>query len=132
MMVLLDTHVWLWWLSSPDVLSKTARAAIDAAATNYAVRVSSISAWEVAMLAHKQRLQLRMPVEDWIGRSEALPFLRFVPVDNAVAVRSVNLPQPLHPDPADRIIVATALLLGAPLVTKDAKLHGFAPLKSVW
>ena len=131
-MILRDTHVWLWWLSDPRRLTRRARAAVDAAVADEAVLVSAISVWEVAMLVERGRLRLRMPVEDWIARSEALPFITFIPVDNAVAVRSVNLPAPLHPDPADRMIVATALLQGCPLVTKDHKLHAFRPIECIW
>ncbi len=130
-MIVLDTHAWLWWLSDPDKLSRRARSAIDAA-LGPGIHVSSISAWEVTLLVRKGRLTLRMPVDDWIARSEGLPFLRFVPVDNRIAVRSNALPAPMHDDPADRIIVATAQLLGAALVTKDQRLRRYRPVKSIW
>jgi len=73
-----------------------------------------------------------MEPADWISHSEALGLLRFVPVDNHIAVRSVALPAPLHDDPADRIIVATALSLGATLVTKDRRLRRYRHVKSLW
>jgi PIN domain nuclease of toxin-antitoxin system len=130
--ILLDTHVWLWWLSDPELLSEAAHASLESAQRGRAIRVSSISVWEVAMLVDRGRLRLRIPVEDWIARSEALPFVRFVPVDNAVALRSVNLPSRLHADPADRILAATALLLGCPLVTKDEKLQSYAAIDCIW
>jgi len=130
--ILLDTHVWLWWVSSPELLSSTAQHAIEEARKEGGVRVSSISTWEVALLVKRGRLRLSLPVEDWIARNEASSLLRFVPVDNAVATRSVNLPARLHPDPADRVIAATALLLGCPLVTQDNKLRDFAPLRTTW
>jgi len=131
-LIVLDTHAWLWWLSDPDRLSRRARSAIDASLGAAAVHVSSISAWEVTLLVRKGRLTLRLPPEEWIARSEGLPFLRFVPVDNRIAVRSNALPAPMHDDPADRIIVATALLLGAGLVTKDQRLRRYRPVKSIW
>ncbi len=84
------------------------------------------------MLADRGRLTLSMDVADWIARAEAMPFFRFVPVDNTIAHRSVRLPGALHQDPADRIIVATALTLGMPLVTKDEKLRGYRHLSTVW
>jgi PIN domain nuclease of toxin-antitoxin system len=114
------------------LLSNTSRHAIEKARREGGVRVSSISTWEVALLVKRGRLRLSLPVEDWIARNEASSLLQFVPVDNAVAIRSVNLPAPLHPDPADRIIAATALLLGCPLVTKDNKLRDFASLRTIW
>lgn len=73
-----------------------------------------------------------MAASDWIARCEALPFFNFVPVDNAIGVRSVGLPEPLHRDPADRIIIATALSLGMPLVTQDAKIRGYSHVKTIW
>lgn len=71
------------------------------------------------MLTEKGRLELNMDVEEWIALSETLPFIHFVPVSNHIALKAVQLPQPLHSDPADRIIIATALSIGATLVTID-------------
>ncbi|MHB8764564.1 MAG: PIN domain-containing protein, partial [Deferrisomatales bacterium] len=88
--MVLDTHAWLWWVSDPGKLSATARAAIDRAATAANLVVSSISAWEVDILVKKGRLVLTMDVQDWVRKSEALPALRFKPVDNSIAVRCVN------------------------------------------
>jgi len=97
-----------------------------------AIYVSSISVWEISLLADRGRLTLSLDVADWISRAEAMPFFRFVPVDNTISHRSVRLPGVLHQDPADRIIVATALTLGMPLVTKDEKLRGYPHLPTVW
>jgi PIN domain nuclease of toxin-antitoxin system len=130
--ILLDTHVWVWWVDGTTALSAAAQRAIDGAVTSGDLGVSSISTWEVALLVKKGRLRLAMDVEDWVARSEALPFIQFVPVDNHIAVRSVLLSSPLHDDPADRIIVATALALGASLVTKDERLRKLRPLKTIW
>ncbi len=131
-MIVLDTHVWLWWLSEFEPLSRKAKRVIERAVDKSGVYISSISAWEVAQLAARGRLHLTSDPRDWIARSESLPFLRFVPVDNQVAVRSVQLPGTIHQDPADRIIIATAQILGVPLVTKDAKLARYPHVKTVW
>ena len=131
-MILLDTHVWVWWVSDPSRLSARARRAVDRAAGDEQVYVSCISTWEVALLVARRRLVLTMDVGDWVARSEALPFLHFVPVDNAIALRSASLPGSLHADPADRIIVATALLLGGPLATRDRRLRTYPHVKTVW
>jgi PIN domain nuclease of toxin-antitoxin system len=131
-LILLDTHAWVWWVGSPEHLSPRARRALDKAATGEGLFVSSISTWEVALLVAKGRLRLSTPVASWIGASEALPFLRFVPVDNAIALLAVTLPGPLHDDPADRIIAATALSLGAELVTKDRRLIEYPHLRTLW
>ncbi len=131
-MIVLDTHAWVWFVSNPELLSKTAEKAVQRAAAQNAAFISSISAWEVAMLVAKGRMEMTMDVTDWIARSEALPFFRFVPVDNAIAVKAVQLPPPLHPDPADRIVVATALSLGVPVVTKDTKIQGYSRVRTIW
>ena len=131
-MIVLDTHAWLWWISNPELLSVTARKAIDHAMADGEMCISSISAWEVAILVKKGRLDLTMPAEDWIARSEALPFLRFIPVDNRIALKSANLPGQLHDDPADRIIIATTITLGGTLATKDDKIRKYQHVRSVW
>ena len=130
-MILLDTHVWVWWVSEPERLSAEALRAIDEARSDRVLAVSSISTWEVALLVSKGRLALSLDVADWIAKSEALPFLRFLPVDNTVALTAVNLPGELHPDPADRIIVATALQRKARLVTKDDRLRRYPYVTTV-
>jgi PIN domain nuclease of toxin-antitoxin system len=130
--ILLDTHVWLWWASDPKRLSDAATEAIERAVEASALSISSISAWEVAMLVAKSRLELTLDVRDWIARTEALPFVRFIPVDNGIALRSVELPPPLHLDPADRIIIATAIAYGARLVTKDTKILEYEHVDTIW
>lgn len=132
-MILLDTHAWVWWLSDPERLPPPARAAIDdSLAAGHPIRVSSISVWEVAMLVHRGRLELTMTLDDWLAHAEAAPEIAFVPVDNRIAAGAVGLDGFAHEDPADRIVVATALMLGATLVTADARLRDYAPLPTLW
>jgi PIN domain nuclease of toxin-antitoxin system len=131
-MIVLDTHTWIWFISKPEVLSKRAKKAVSAAVEEKSVLISSISAWEVAFLVKQKRLTLSLDVTDWIAKSEGLPFIQFIEISNSIAVKSVNLPQPLHPDPADRIIIATALSAGVPLVTKDKKLLNYPHVKTIW
>jgi PIN domain nuclease of toxin-antitoxin system len=131
-MILLDTHAWIWFVDNPRQLSSPARRAVEEALSKRAIYVSSISAWEVALLAAGGRIELTIDIQDWISGSEALPFFNFVPVDNAIFVRSVLLPGPLHSDPADRIIIATAIMKGMPIVTKDEKIRRYPKVKSIW
>jgi PIN domain nuclease of toxin-antitoxin system len=130
--IVLDTHVWVWWVSDSPELPRRVQKIIEGNAAKDALYVSSISAWEVALLIKKGRLVLTMSAEDWVARCEALPGLTFVPVDNRIALRSVLLPGPLPNDPADRMIVATALQLGATLVTRDERLRRYAHVKTSW
>ena len=131
-MIVLDTHVWVLFVSNPELLSKRAKRSLDTSMEEKGILISSISTWEVALLVAKKRLQLTLSVTDWIAKSEALPFITFIPVDNSVAIKSVNLPQPLHDDPADRIIIATAISMGVPLVTKDKKLLKYPHVQTIW
>ena len=131
-MILLDTHTWIWMASNPAQLSQKAGRAISSSIEKGEVHLSSISAWEVAILHKRGRLALTMSVRDWIARSEELPFLHVVPVNTQIAVDSVELPAPLHDDPADRIIIATARFLNATLVTKDEKILNYPHVKSLW
>ena len=121
-MIVLDTHTWVWWVSNPANISLPARKIIDSNIENDEILISSISVLEVALLVAKGRLQLTIEVRDWIAKSERLPFVKFIPIDNAIAVKSVSLPKPFHSDLADRIIIATATTVGAPLVTKDERI----------
>ncbi len=131
-MIVLDTHAWLWWVSGSESLSAPARQAIEHHVSQRTVHISAISTLEVALLVNRRRLELTMDVADWIANSEALPFLRFVPVTNQIAVRSVNLPNGLHSDPADRMIIATTLILGASLVTKDERIRNHPHVETIW
>ena len=131
-MIVLDTHAWIWWVSNPVCLSETAKGIIDEAVTEKNIFISSISAWEVATLVSRGRLKLTISAADWVAASEALPFFAFVPVSNSIALKSVQLPGALHNDPADRIIIATAVSLGAVLVTKDEKIRNYPHVKTAW
>jgi len=130
--IVLDTHALIWWINDPGLLGRAARRAINDAAERNELFVSVISAWEIALLSEKGRLVLTMDVRDWLARCEALPFLSFIPLSVAIAVESVRLADFPHPDPADRIIVATAMSLGAKLATKDSRLINYANIKTVW
>ena len=131
-MIVLDTHVWVWWLSESQSLPPKVQKLLTEAKARQAIFISSISVWEVAQLASRGRLKLTMDYADWIAQTESLSFINFVPVDNHIALRSVQLSPPLHQDPADRMIMATALTLGMPLITKDEKISRYPHLKTIW
>ena len=132
-MMLLDTHALVWWVAEPKRIPAKARRTLDAAVkAGEAIAVSSISVWEIAMLVRHQRLTFSVDPDTWMNSVEALPFLTFVPVDNRIAMRSVHLEDFPHRDPADRLIVATALGLGATLVTADRQLRAYGALATLW
>ena len=132
-MIVLDTHVLLWWLGpGGSKLSSIAAGRIETELQQGEVMASSISAWEIAMLVEKGRLDLSVDIVDWLDAAAEVQRFRFVPVDNRVAVESNRLPGAMHPDPADRIIVALARELGAPLVTADAKILRYPHVVTIW
>lgn len=131
-MIVLDTHIWLWWLSNPEKLSQVAAECINHESKDGSIHISSISIWEIAMLVAKGRLELSIDVSDWLAATESLPFINFVPVNNKIALQSVLLPGELHNDPADRIIIATAIAINAPVVTSDKKIITYPLVKSIW
>ena len=87
--------------------------------------VSVIAAWELALLTSKNRLELDMPVRDWISEALTMPGLRLAPMTPDIAVESCFLPGDFHNYPADRLIVATARLERATIVTRDARIRDF-------
>ena len=116
LLILLDTHTLVWLDAGDGRLGKRARGVIDAALREDELLVSAISFWEVAMLSRKGRLRLRQEPETW--RRDLLDRgMVEVPVDGEVGIRAAGLDD-FHGDPADRIIVATALA-GHCLVTAD-------------
>lgn len=130
-MILLDTLAWLWWLAAPEQLGEAARSRIAEAEAAGELAVSAISVWEAAMLVKKGRLQMSVGVRDLVAHCEAMPGFRFVPLQQHIALQSVLL-EPMHPDPADRFIVATAKAHHAVLVTKDQRLWAMAGLPCLW
>lgn len=131
-MTVLDTHAWVWLVADPKRVSARARRYLDAEMRSGPLLVSSISVWEIAMLTDRKRLEFTMSVEDWVMHCEGLPFLSFVPVSNRIALESVALPGLASADLADRIIVATALGLGATVVTADRRIQSYARVRTVW
>jgi PIN domain nuclease of toxin-antitoxin system len=131
-MIVLDTHVLIWWVAGETKLSRSAASTIKRAQAENGIMISSITAWEIAMLVDRGRLTLTMDVFTWLSTVERISGLRFVPIDNSIAIASVNLPGEFHNDPVDRIIAATARRFGAPLVTQDRRIRSYPHVKTVW
>ncbi|MBN4069119.1 type II toxin-antitoxin system VapC family toxin [Beggiatoa alba] len=126
MMLVIDTHVLVWFVNGSDELSATAKKAIDAIMTKGGeIIISSISAWEISMLIEKKRLVLSMDIENWLEQVEQIEGFRFMPVDNEISYKSTMLPGDFHKDPADRMIVATARKLAVALVTADEQIRAY-------
>lgn len=118
-MMLLDTHVLVWLDAGSDKLGKQARHAIEAAFESDELAVCAISFWELAMLQQRGRIALP-PLRAW--REELLSMgLREIAVDGQIGLAAAELPD-FHPDPADRLIVATAIQRNAVLASADARI----------
>ena len=132
-MIVIDTHILVWFVSGDGQLSAAAKDAIEKTINDDSeVIISSISAWEIAMLIEKGRLVLSMDVESWISEVTEIDGFRFVSVDNEIGIKATKLPGEFHKDPADRIIVATARKLAVPLVTADEKIIKYDHVKTIW
>ena len=119
MTALLDTHVLIWWLQGDGPLSSAQRHVLDAADADSPLRVSDISLWEVATLHSLRRISLSLPVREWLQKAVAPPLVRRQGISPAIAAEVGALPDSFHGDPADRILVATARIVGATLLTHD-------------
>lgn len=122
MNALLDTHILLWWHGDRDRLSRDQQDVIADAGADAPLLVSDISLWEVAMLHGLGRIQLTIPLREWLEKAVAPPLVRRHGISPAVAAELALLPDSFHRDPADRVLVATARVFGATLLTRDRKI----------
>lgn len=122
MIPLLDTHILIWWLTDATRLSQRQREVVNSASPDAPLHVSDISLWEVATLYSLGRIRLGLPLRDWLDKAVAPPLVRRQPISPAVAAEVAALPDSFHRDPADRIIVSTARVLGATLLTRDHRI----------
>ncbi len=122
MKALLDTHVLLWWLEDRGRLSPSHREILEAASPTSPLLVSDITLWEIAMLESLGRIRLAIPLREWLEAAVAPPLVRRQGISPAIAAEVARLPDTFHRDPADRILVATARILGATLLTRDDRI----------
>ncbi len=132
-MILLDTHILVWFISNPEKLSKKAKKAIEREIdTKKQILVSSISIWEIYMLVKKDRIRLTLDIDSWVKKIEQSGLFEFVPIDNQISTKSVTLDSKFHEDPADRMIVATSLTRDAKLITSDKKILNSKKVQAIW
>jgi PIN domain nuclease of toxin-antitoxin system len=122
--ILLDTHIWIWWVSENDRLSQK-HAEIIEANIDAGIGVSIISCWEVAKLVEYDRLRLIQPVDQWIRDALAYPGVQLLELTPPIVIESTQLPGNFHKDPADQMIVATARIYNISLLTVDSKIVNY-------
>lgn len=120
--VLLDTHIWIWYLNGDSTLSTKTKKIIDASIHQNGLYVSAISIWEIAMLVSKKKITLNTSCQAWVDKSLSLPGVSLIPLTPEIAIESCYLTGDFHGDPADKMIVATARIDNLSLITRDRKI----------
>ena len=123
-MIVLDTHIWVWWVHRHERLSVQHVRWLQENEEN-GLGVSVISCWEVAKLVEYGRLTLPCPVAEWLDQALVYPGIRLLELTPRIIVESTQLPGTFHRDPADQLIVATARVYHCPLVTVDTKILAY-------
>lgn len=129
-MIVLDTHALLWWALDPTLLSRTAKQVCAEMEAEGGI-ASAISIWELGIKVKRGKLDLGTTIDDFARRVQDTGVVEILPVDVTTWLKSLSLPW-AHRDPADRVIVATALLNGRRLLTKDRLLRSFKGVETVW
>lgn len=124
--LLLDTHIWVRFINGDPTLHPRIVEAVETARLRSDVFVSVFSVWEVALLVKRSKLHLPLGVESWVEGALQLAGIHLLPFTPAIAIETVALPSPMHKDPADRILVASARIERLRLVTLDAEILDFA------
>ncbi len=127
-MIVLDTHIWVWWVHNDAQLTDKYREIIQAH-EDEGLGVSVFSCWEVAKLVKLNRLTLHCPIDEWLETALHYPGIQLLALTPEIAVESTQLPGEFHRDPADQIIVATARLHDCPLLTVDDKILNYSHVK---
>jgi PIN domain nuclease of toxin-antitoxin system len=127
-MIVLDTHIWVWWIHDDPQLTQQQKAWIQEH-EDQGLGVSAISCWEVAKLVEYHRLTLSCPIAEWFDQALAYPGIQLLNLTPRIAVESTQLPGTFHRDPADQIIVATARVYDRPLLTADDKILRYPHVK---
>ena len=129
-MIVLDTHIWYWWVHTPERLTRPQIEALNANRTDV-IGVSAISCWEIAKRVQYGRTRLSRPVDRRLTLALRFPGVQLLSLTPEIAVESTQLPDTFHKDPADQIIVATARIHGCPLVTSDGKILGYPHVPTI-
>jgi PIN domain nuclease of toxin-antitoxin system len=120
-MIILDTHIWIWWAEESPHLTTRQHGLLHHHQSS-GLGVSVLSCWEVAKLVSLQRLQLDLTVDQWLRLALARSEVMLIDFTPSIAVEANRLPGTFHRDPVDQIIVATARVLDCPLLTADDKI----------
>lgn len=129
-MIVLDTHIWVWWVHGDERLTQPQAETITANEADL-IGVSAISCWEIAKLIEYGRLELSYPLEEWFEQALKYPGVQLLALTPEIVTESTRLPGEFHRDPADQIIVATARIYGCPLVTSDDRILDYSHVLTI-
>lgn len=129
-MIVIDTHIWLWWVLDPKPLTRRQMEALQAHEQDV-IGVSVISCWEIAKLVQLGRIELKRPLKTWLEIALGYPAIQVLPLTPEIAMLSTQLPDGFRSDPADEIIVATALHYDCSLLTSDSKMREYAHVRTI-
>lgn len=129
-MIVLDTHIWVWWVHGDERLAPTQLEVIEAN-ENEVIGISAISLWEIAKLVENGKLELHISLEKWFAQALNYPGVQVIELTPEIAIESTQLPGEFHKDPADQIIVATARVMKCKLVTSDERILNYPHVKTI-
>jgi PIN domain nuclease of toxin-antitoxin system len=129
-MIILDTHIWLWWVHEPGKLTTRQIEEINKNEKNI-IGISAISCWEIAKPVEYKRLELPVGLREWFKEALNYPGIQLLDLTPEIAIESTHLPGDFHRDPADQIIVATARLSACPLITSDRKILDYPHVEAI-
>ena len=129
-MILLDTHIWIWFADESDQLTQHHRQVVEHRRAD-GLGVSVISCWEVAKLVEYNRLKLACPIEEWMEVATTLSDVQLIELTPQIAIASTKLPGNFHRDPSDQIIVATAQVYNLELLTIDERILKYDYVRTI-
>lgn len=126
-----DTHTWIWWHTKPEKLSEKVRTIIEQVDYDELL-LSAITPWEFCKLIEKGRLTINEEPLEWIKNALKFLSIRLIPLTPEIACLSISLPGSFHDDPADQIIVASAKIESATILTRDERILKYNQVLSLW
>lgn len=128
-MIVLDTHIWVWWVQGDSRLTQKHRQWLQQY-RGQGLGVSIFSCWEITKLVEKNRLELPESLNEWFEHALAYPGVQLIDLTVPILIEATKLVG-FHRDPGDQIIVATARMLGCPLLTADQKILEYSGVQTL-
>ena len=129
LVIVLDTHAWVWWLTKPEKIPAKAMRALRKTPR---IGIAAISVWEIAAKAERGKLKFNRPYDLWLEEALTVdPRAELLHLSPRISIEAARLSWE-HGDPADRFIVSTARAYDASLVTADEAIHDSGLIRCIW